>query len=419
MDINALKQLDQTDPLRRFRDEFHIPERDGKPCIYFCGNSLGLQPKQTEEYLKRELLAWQRNGVEGHFTGDMPWVSYHEWAKKPLGHLVGAGEHEVQAIGSLTANLHFLLASFYQPKDKRVKVIIEAGAFPSDFYAVHSHMAMKGVNPEEHLIELKPSLGGDYLPNEEVIAKISELGDELTLVLMPGIQYYTGQFFDIKKITEAAHQVGAYAGFDLAHAVGNMPMHLHDHQADFAVWCTYKYLNSGPGGIGGMYIHESHSANKDFPRLSGWWGHDAKSRFKMANEINPIPNIDGWQLSNANVLSTAAHLASLALFEEAGIENLRTKSIRMFDWLSNELKRFADVIEIITPLNEPERGCQLSLFVKSRDGKQLFEKMTERGLIADWREPNVIRIAPTPMYNTFEELGLFIQLLEAVIDESK
>lgn len=417
MDINTLKQLDQTDPLRRFRDEFHLPMKDGKPAIYFCGNSLGLQPKRTADYLQRELDLWRTHGVEGHFTGDMPWVSYHEWAKKPLGHLVGANENEVQAVGSLTSNLHFLLASFYQPLGKRVKVIIEAGAFPSDFYAVHSHMGMKGVNPDTHLIQLKPKKGGDYLPNEEIIHTINELGDELALVLMPGVQYYSGQFFDIKKIAEAAHKVGAYAGFDLAHAIGNLPMHLHDDGVDFAVWCSYKYLNSGPGGIGGMYIHERHASDRNFPRLSGWWGHDAKQRFKMENKLNPIPNIDGWQLSNANVLSTAAHLASLWLFEEAGIENLRAKSVKMVDWLATELKRFADVIQIITPMNPTERGCQLSLFVLHSNGKQLFDKMSARGLIADWREPNVIRIAPTPMYNTFEELGQFIELLDQVVHE--
>lgn len=413
MDIADLKALDAQDPLRHFQDEFHFPQKNGKKVIYFCGNSLGLQPKRTERYLQEELNAWKERGVEGHFTGDKPWVSYHEWAKKPLAHLVGAKPDEVQAVGSLTTNLHLLLASFYQPSGKRVKVIIEHGAFPSDFYAAHSHMKMKGVNPDEHLIELKSSSGADYLPNEEIIDVIRSTGEELALVLLPGVQYYTGQFFDIAKITEAAHEVGAYVGFDLAHAIGNLPMHLHQDQVDFAVWCTYKYLNSGPGGIGGMFVHEQHASDKNFPRLSGWWGHDAKERFEMRNRINPIPNVDGWQLSNANVLSTAAHLASLSLFEEAGIENLRTKSKKMTAWLVDALEPFGDKIEILTPRNPEERGCQLSLFVKVPQGKKVFERLHDEGIIADWREPNVIRIAPTPLYNSYEELGIFIQKLKA------
>ncbi len=414
MDIQQLKEWDAEDPLKRFREEFHIPEKNGKLTIYFCGNSLGLQPKRTQNYLHSELRAWQERGVEGHFTGDKPWVSYHELAKKSLGKLVGAKTDEVQAMGSLTSNLHLLLASFYQPSGKRKKVIIEHGAFPSDFYAVHSHMKMKGVDPEEHLIELKAKDGGEYLPLEEVLGAINENADELALVLMPGIQYYSGQFFDIPTITKAAHKAGAFAGFDLAHAVGNLPMNLHADEADFAVWCSYKYLNSGPGGIGGMFIHEKYASNRDFPRLSGWWGHDAKERFEMANRINPIPNVDGWQLSNANVLSTAAHLASLSIFDEAGIEKLRAKSIRMFDWLYAELSAIEE-IEIITPKEAAERGCQLSLFLKAGD-RRVFDQLSDQGVICDWREPNVVRIAPTPLYNTFEEMGSFVEIFKSILN---
>jgi len=412
MNFEELAKLDQKDPLRCFRDEFHIPKENGKEVVYLCGNSLGLQPKSVAKYLNKELKAWEKKGVKGHFTGDKPWVSYHELAKSALSNLVGAHQSEVQAVGSLTANLHLLLASFYQPEGRRVKVIIESGAFPSDFYAVHSHMKMKGVDPDEHLIELKSRSKKEYLPNEEIIKAISDCGDELALVLMPGVQYYSGQFFDIKNITNATHKVGAYAGFDLAHTVGNLPLSLHSDDVDFAVWCSYKYLNSGPGGIGGMYVHEKHATNPDFPKLSGWWGHNAKDRFEMANRINPIPTIDGWQLSNANVISSAAHLASLEIFEEAGIEQLRAKSIRMTGWLESELLKFGDQIEIITPNNSAERGCQLSLFIKTGNGKKVFDYLDHGKVVTDWREPNVIRIAPVPLYNTFQELGMFVEILK-------
>ncbi len=414
MDFDKLKEWDQADPLASFRQEFHIPVKNGKSVIYFCGNSLGLQPRRTEKFILEELRNWKERGVEGHFTGQRPWVSYHHLAKRALGQLVGAKEAEVQAVGSLTTNLHLLLASFYQPLGKRIKLIIEKGAFPSDFYAAHSHMKMKGIDPEEHLIELEAKGGADCLPIEEIEEAIAAAGDQLALVLMPGIQYYTGQFFDIGKITKAAHEVGALAGFDLAHAIGNMPMTLHEDQADFAVWCSYKYLNSGAGGIGGMYIHEKHATNTELPRLSGWWGHDATERFKMANRISPIPDIDGWQLSNANVLSSAAHLASLSLFEEAGMDALRAKSVKMTYWLYSELEKFSEKIRIITPKNQNERGCQLSLFMSSK-GKEVYDELSRNGVICDWREPNVIRIAPAPLYNTFEEIGRFMQLLKAVL----
>lgn len=413
MDFDVLRKWDQEDLLRDFRDEFHIPEKDGRSVIYFCGNSLGLQPKRTQRFIDEELVKWQNRGVEGHFTGDKPWVSYHQLAKKALGNLVGAKENEVQAVGSLTTNLHLLLGTFYQPRGKRVKMIIEKGAFPSDFYAAHSHMELKGVDPTEHLVELKPKDGGVYLSQVEIEEAMAEAGEELALILMPGIQYYTGQFFNIGAITESAHELGAIAGFDLAHAVGNMPMNLHDDQADFAVWCSYKYLNSGPGGIGGMFIHEKHGQNTSLPRMSGWWGHDAKARFEMANEINPIPNVDGWQLSNANVISLAAHLASLEVFGEAGIQRLREKSLKMTDWLLGALSEFSSEISILTPEKADERGCQLSLFVNTR-GKEAYDELASCGVICDWREPNVIRIAPTPLYNTFEEMGEFVKILKDV-----
>ena len=413
MNLEELRKLDKEDELREFRGQFHIPKHDGKDTIYLCGNSLGLLPKQTSGFVSQELESWKENGVKGHFLGDKPWVSYHELAKKPLGELVGGNPNEVQAVGSLTSNLHLLLASFYQPNGDRKKVIIESGAFPSDFYAVHSHMKMKGVDPEEHLVELKAKDGGEYLPNEEVIEMIYELGDELALVLFPGVQYYSGQFFDISSITIAAHKAGAFAGFDLAHAVGNIPMNLHDDGVDFAVWCSYKYLNSGPGGIGGMFVHERNGSNLKIPKLTGWWGHDSKERFEMANRLNPIPGVDGWQLSNVNILSSAAHLASLELFQQAGIDRLRKKSLKMTELLIEALEEFEE-IEIITPKSVEERGCQVSMYV-NKNGRDLFDSLTNHGVVADWREPNVIRIAPVPLYNTFEELGLFSQILKAVL----
>ena len=418
MNFEELERLDLNDPLGHFRDQFHIPKINGEEVIYFCGNSLGLQPKTVEKFLNNELEAWKTHGVKGHFTGDKPWVSYHELAKKALSELVGAQKNEVQAVGSLTTNLHLLLASFYQPKGKRIKIIIESGAFPSDFYAVHSHMKMKGIDPDLHLIELKPKKGGNYLPNEEIIEEIKEVGEELALVLMPGVQYYTGQFFDMPQITKACHSVGAFIGFDLAHTIGNLPLKINDDQVDFAVWCSYKYLNSGPGGIGGMFIHEKHSSNLHFPRLSGWWGHNAKDRFEMANRINPIPNVDGWQLSNANVLSSAAHLASLAIFEEAGIARLREKSIKMVKWLETELIKLNANIEIITPNEQKERGCQLSIFIKEKNGKRIFDYLDGNNVIVDWREPNVLRVAPTPLYSKYQDLGVFVKILKRAFIET-
>lgn len=415
--INRAKELDSTDPLSPFRSQFYFPQRAGKDCIYLCGNSLGLQPKTTSDFVNSELKNWQERGVEGHFTGDRPWVSYHKNSKAALAKIVGAHEHEVVAMNNLTTNLHLAMASFYKPEGKRTKILIERGAFPSDFYAVYSRIEASGFDPKENLIELEASDGSDYLSNQEIISKIEETGEELALVMFPGVQYYTGQFFDIKAITDAAHKVGANAGFDLAHAVGNVPLKLHEHNADFAVWCTYKYLNSGPGGVGGLFIHERNGKNKELTRLSGWWGHDSEARFKMDNEINPIPNVDGWQLSNVNILSHASHLASLKLFDDAGIENLRTKSVKLTDFMeelvlsSDTLK---DHIKILTPSNHEERGAQLSLFLINH-GKSVFEYLIEHGVILDWREPNVIRVAPVPLYNSFTDAVNFVSILEDAI----
>ncbi len=415
--INRAKALDSEDSLSSFRSQFHFPKRKDRDCIYLCGNSLGLQPKLTADFVNTELKNWQERGVEGHFTGDKPWVSYHKNSKSSLAKIVGAHEHEVVAMNNLTTNLHLAMASFYKPEGKRTKILIERGAFPSDFYAVYSRIEVSGFDPKADLIELESSDGSDYLSTEEIISTIEELGDELALVMFPGVQYYTGQFFDIKSITDAAHKVGAKAGFDLAHAVGNVPLQLNKHNVDFAVWCTYKYLNSGPGGVGGLFIHERNGKNTELTRLSGWWGHNSEARFKMDNEINPIPNVDGWQLSNVNILSHASHLASLKIFDEAGIEHLRAKSIKLTNFME-ELILGSDVlnneIKIITPSNHQERGAQLSLFLINH-GKSVFEYLIEHGVILDWREPNVIRVAPVPLYNSFIDAANFVSILEDAI----
>jgi len=413
------KTLDENDILSSYSDRFHFPQKNGTSCIYFCGNSLGLQPKSTQEFINCELKKWSERGVEGHFTGEKPWVTYHANSKTSLSGLLGACENEVVAMNNLTSNLHLAMTSFYQPQSSRNKVLIEKGAFPSDFYAVYSQIKAKGLDPKECLIELGPNDSSEYLPNIEIINKIHELGTELALVLFPGIQYYTGQFFDIKSIAKAAHDVGAHAGFDLAHTIGNIPLSLHDDEVDFAVWCTYKYLNSGPGGVGGLFVHEQHGKNKSLNRLSGWWGHDAEARFKMDNQINPIPNVDGWQLSNVNIISHAAHLASLQIFDEAGILHLREKSILLtglLEELIHSSRVLSEHIRIITPSNPKERGCQLSLYLPNH-GKEVFEKVVEKGVILDWREPNVIRAAPVPLYNTFSEVVEFTDILEEAIND--
>lgn len=418
---NSLKTkaeaLDQSDSLASFKSRFHFPEKEGETCIYLCGNSLGLQPHTTQQFIDKELASWRENGVEGHFTGDTPWVSYHKNSKKSLSELLGAKPEEVVAMNNLTSNLHLAMTSFYRPQGQRCKILIERGAFPSDFYAVHSQIVINGYDPKEHLIELEPKDGSDYLSTKEITDKIEILGDELALVLFPGIQYYTGQLFDIRSISAAAHQVGANVGFDLAHTVGNLPLRLHEDQADFAVWCSYKYLNSGPGGVGGLFIHEKHATNKALPRLSGWWGHDAEGRFKMDNQINPIPSVDGWQLSNVNILSHAAHLASLQLFDEATIENLRSKSLKLTGLLEEAIyssEILKENVRILTPSNPEERGCQLSIYLLHH-GKKVFDYIVSKGVILDWREPNVIRVAPVPLYNSYEEVIEFSTILEEAI----
>jgi kynureninase len=402
--------LDKRDSLKKFRKQFHIPKHKEKEVIYFTGNSLGLQPTSTQKFIQQELDDWAKLGVEGHLHAKRPWLYYHHFSKKSLAKLVGAKPIEVVAMNQLTVNLHLMLTTFFRPTATRYKIIAEAGAFSSDQYAIESQLKLHGLDSETSLIELHPRLGEDSLRTTDIINTIKEHGETVALVLIGAVQYYTGQLFDIKKIAQTAHEVGAYAGFDCAHAIGNVPLQLHKHNADFAVWCSYKYLNSGAGGVAGSFIHEKHH-NSNLPRMAGWWGHNEKERFKMKKGFVPMPGVDGWQLSNFPILQGAAHLASLQIFDEAGIQNLRKKSEQLTTYLYEGLKAlhgYNKTFKILTPQNPKERGCQLSIYMFEK-GKDVFTKLSKAGIIADWREPGVIRVAPVPLYNTFTDVFNFIQ----------
>ncbi len=410
------KHMDQNDPLRSMREQFHIPLHNGEKEIYFCGNSLGLQPKKTAEYLNYELSQWQKLGVKGHFSGDFPWMPYHEFLTEGFADLVGAKNTEVVAMNSLTANLHFMMVSFYRPTKTRYKILIEDHAFPSDHYAVESQIKFHGFDPKESMILIKPREGEATFRTEDILTVIEQQGDSLALILLPGVQYYTGQVFDMKQITEAGHKVGAHVGFDLAHAAGNIEMRLHEWQVDFACWCTYKYLNSGAGSVGGCFVHETHHKNKSLPRFAGWWGHNKSTRFKMDNQFDPIESVEAWQLSNPPILSLAAIRASLDTIKEAGgISALRKKSRVLSSYLRFLLNQeLGDDIHILTPEDESASGAQLSLAVNTHgiDGKVIFEKIEAAGVTGDWRYPNVIRVAPVPLYNSFEDCYRFVQILK-------
>jgi kynureninase len=409
--------LDAQDPLARFRNEFHFPlHTDGEPALYLCGNSLGLQPKRTRERVLEELDDWAKYGVEGHFHPDKesPWFSYHEQFRAGFAHLVGAEPTEVVAMNSLTTNLHLMMVSFYRPTSKRYKILIEGGAFPSDRYAMASQARFHGFDPAEAVLEF-PRREGEVLTRmEDLEALLAEHGHEIALVIPAGVNYYTGQVFDMERITKLAHDAGCLVGFDLAHAVGNVPLQLHDWGVDFAVWCTYKYLNSGPGGVGGCFVHQRHEKNPELPRFAGWWGHDASTRFEMGPHFDPNVGADGWQLSNAPVLSMTALKASLELFLEAGFPNLRAKSIRLTQYLDFLLSQWSsDKIEILTPTAEAERGCQFSIRVKTKVST-LFETLQNNGVIGDVRD-DVIRIAPTPLYNSFVDVWRFSEILRSCV----
>ncbi len=397
------QQLDKEDKLARFRNEFHLLQKDGKPVIYLCGNSLGLQPKRVREAIDQELKDWAELGVEGHFAGKNPWMYYHHFLTEKAAKVVGAKPSEVVVMNNLTANLHLMMVSFYRPTKTRYKIMMEVSAFPSDQYAMETQAKFHGFNPDDAIIELTPREGEYTLRTEDIIAKINAHKDDLAIVMMGGVNYYTGQAFNLEAIAQAAHDVGATVGFDCAHAAGNLKLQLHDWDVDFAVWCTYKYLNSGPGGTSGVFVHERHGKNPELIRFAGWWGHDEKERFLMKKGFKPMEGAAGWQLSNAQIFPMAIHKASLELFDEAGIENLRAKSETLTGYLEFILSDYSKHLTVITPKTAADRGCQLSIIV-NENGKILFDYLEANGIMPDWREPDVIRMSPVPLYNTFEEV---------------
>lgn len=411
--LGFARKMDAQDPIRDYREQFHLPKQDnGEVYLYFCGNSLGLQPRSIRAAIEQELKDWEQYGVEGHFHAKHPWMPYHEFLTHAMANVVGAKPTEVVVMNTLTVNLHLMMVSFYQPSDKRHKVLIEHDAFPSDKYAVESQIKFHGFDPKQSLIELKARPEEECLRIEDIEQVIEEQGEEIALIMLGNTNYYTGQFFDMKRITALGHSRGCYVGFDCAHGAGNVELNLHDSGADFAIWCSYKYLNAGPGSIAGCFVHERHAKNNDVPRFAGWWGHNKTTRFRMRDGFDPIPGVEGWQLSNPPILSMAAVKASLEIFEDAGMSNLRKKAVKLTGYLEFLLDELKDHrVKIITPRNPNQRGCQLSLQVKDAN-KSLFEKITKAGVIADWREPDVIRLAPVPLYNSFEDVFHFVEVLK-------
>ncbi len=416
--LSFAQQLDTADPLKSFRDKFIIPGVNGKQQIYFLGNSLGLQPRSTRDHIQKILDDWSALGVEAFFHAKEPWMDYHEKLVQPLSKIIGALPSEVVVMNQLTVNLHLMLVSFYHPDAKRYKIICEAKSFPSDQYAFETHIRNKGFDPSTAMIEVVPRNGEHTLRTEDIISTIEKHGDEASLVLFGGINYYTGQFFDLEKITKAGKSAGAKVGFDLAHAAGNVELHLHDWDVDFACWCTYKYLNSGPGAIGGAFIHEKHH-NENLPRFAGWWGYDKPTRFKMEKGFKAMQGAEGWQLSTPAMFLYAAHIASLEIFQEAGWDKIlaKQKLLTNYLWfLLDEINNSTNKknIEFITPRNEKERGCQVSMLMLE-NGKEIYKELMKQGIFTDWREPNVIRLAPVPLYNTFEEVWTFAEKLKTLV----
>ncbi|HUN17873.1 MAG TPA: kynureninase [Saprospiraceae bacterium] len=411
------QQLDQEDVLHQYRDMFFIPKnKNNNDLIYYCGNSLGLLSKQANAAVKQELDDWATYGVEGHLEAKYPWVKYHEFLCEPMAEIVGAKPKEVVMMNGLTTNLHLMMISFYRPTKTRHKILIEFSAFPSDRYAVESQIKFHGYDPNESLIILKPSSKNGYITIEQIQEILKTEGEEIALVLIGSVNYYTGQAYPISQITKLAKSYGANVGFDLAHGAGNLDLKLHEDGPDFAVWCGYKYLNGGPGCIAGCFVHERHHDDHNLPRLSGWWGHDKVNRFKMGSKFEMMIGAEGWQLSNPPILAMAALRESLLLFQKAGINNLRTKSIRMHNLLANLLREWAHPnINIITPEKDDEKGCQLSIQLKQPD-KKIFNSLIENNIIGDWREPDVIRIAPVPLYNCYSELFIFYNSLKRIIE---
>ena len=419
--LAAARERDATDPLAALRSEFHIPKRkDGTNTVYFCGHSLGLAPKATARVVNEELQAWAERAVEGHFDSQRPWLSYHERLAPGLARLVGADESEVVAMNSLTVNLHLMMTSFYRPTRERHCILTEKRAFSSDRYAVSSQISQRGFNPDDSLIEIEPRSGEETLRTEHICELIDRRGSQIALVMLSGVQYLTGQCFDMAAISAAARRQGCAVGFDLAHAIGNVPLALHDLDADFAVWCSYKYLNSGPGAIGGAFVHARHARAQDIPRFAGWWGHDKQTRFQMPERFSPIAGAEGWQLSNPPILATAPLLASLDLFDRAGLERLRNKSLALTGFLEQLLTtRLNSSLSVITPRDAQARGCQLSvrLHRPPEQARRVHLALEKNGYVCDWREPDIIRLAPVPLYNTFEEVWEFVQALEHALSQ--
>lgn len=412
----AIKK-DKEDPLNKYRNEFLIPTNNkGEELIYLCGNSLGLQPKKTSNYIQQELNDWAKFGVEGHTDAKNPWLPYHEFLTNSMAKIVGAKTNEVVIMNSLTTNLHLMMVSFYQPSEKKYKILIESDAFPSDKYAMESQLKFHGYCKKEGLIQWKPREGEELCRMEDLEQIMKEQGDEIALIMIGCTNYYSGQLYPLKKITQIGHKYNCMVGFDLAHGVGNIQPNLHESGTDFAVWCTYKYLNSGPGSLGGCFVHERHAKNNTLNRFAGWWGHNKKTRFNMRHEFDVLPGAEGWQLSNPAILSMAAIKASLDLFEEAGFENIIAKSKSLTGFLEYLIDGLNNPkINIITPKNPKERGCQLSIQVKDAN-KKLHSLLTQNGVISDWREPDVIRVAPAPLYNSYQDVYEFIQRFKKILN---
>jgi len=409
------QQLDSQDAIAQYRDEFIFPEVNGKQVIYFTGNSLGLQPKRTKAYVDEIMSDWASLAVEGHFYAQKPWWDYQERFAAPLSKIVGALPSEVTVMNTLTVNLHLLMVSFYRPTGKRYKILCEEKAFPSDQYMLESQVRFRGYDPRTAIVEIKRRDGEHNIRHEDILAKIDEVGDELALVLIGGVNYYTGQVFDMKAVTEYAQSKGAFVGWDLAHAAGNIKLDLHEWNVDFAAWCSYKYMNSGPGNVSGIFVHEMHHGDPEMPRFAGWWGHNKERRFKMEPRFEAANGAEGWQISNLPVISLAPYLASVEMFDEIGMEKLIEKRDRITAYLEFILNEIQNEVngnfEVITPSNPSERACQLSVYLHG-EGRNLFDYLMKNGVITDWREPNVIRLAPVPLYCSFEDMYEFGQILK-------
>lgn len=413
---NSALEMDTSDSLLKYREKFHIPKiANSENSIYLVGNSLGLQPINTIQYIQQEIKTWEILGVNGHHEGQRPWGSYESTINKKMASLAGSKVDEVVTMNSLTVNLHLLMVSFYRPTQERYKIMMEAKAFPSDQYAVASQLKFHGYQPEEGIVEIEPREGEATIRTEDILKTIEKEGKSIALILIGGINYYSGQLFDMKEITRAGHVQGCVVGFDLAHAIGNVPLKLHDWDVDFAAWCNYKYINAGPGSVASVFVHNRHGGNEDLPRFAGWWGHNKETRFEMPSKFDPIPGAEGWQISNLNILSATPLLPSLDLFEEVGMDALREKSLKLTGYLEYLLDQLdSEAFTIISPSDPEQRGCQLSIRFTS-GGKTIYERLTGKNVMCDYREPGVIRVAPAPFYNSFDDVYRFVEILKEIV----